>query len=255
MFDIVQSIVIGVVQGLIEWLPLSSEGTVSMILVNFFNYQLKDAVTYALWLHVGTLFSALFYFRKDIPVILKEYKFHPNSIFWFLLIASFFSFIVAAPIYFFGLDKIDVSIATFFIGGLLIFTGIMQLAVRHKGEKPKKTNIIDAFIVGPLQGLAIMPGVSRSGITTSTLLMRKYNSETAFRLSFLMSMPVIAAMSVYLAVTSTAAVFNIGSMVAVLVSFIVGILSINVLLKLVRRYNFGTVCIVFGALVILAKFI
>ena len=113
----------------------------------------------------------------------------------------------------------------------------------------------DSLISGLVQGTSILPGISRSGVTVSTILFEKYDQDNALRLSFLMSVPVtIASVIVDIifgggSVLGTLNIFTIG--IIVLVSFLIGYLTIDLLLRLARKINFGYFCILYGIIAFL----
>jgi undecaprenyl-diphosphatase len=109
-------------------------------------------------------------------------------------------------------------------------------------------------IVGIIQAFAVLPGLSRSGLTTSTLLIRKHDPEYALKLSFLMSIPAVLVAEIGLIIMQKA-VFDIYSLVAILVSFLLGLLTLGSLLKIAQRINFGYFCIFLGLISILAIFV
>jgi undecaprenyl-diphosphatase len=243
--EIIQAIVLGIVQGIAEWLPVSSEGINALILVNFFGKSVAEAVPIAIWLHLGTLLSAIIFFRKDIAAFGKELpKIGKES--KFILIATVFTGIIGGLIYLLGVAKLDIKgeYATAFIGILLIITGILQM--KAKKENPdKKLSVKDSILVGGLQGLAVLPGISRSGISYSTMLLRKFDAKKALRLSFLLSIPAVLAAEVGLLVLGEIS-FSLESVISVVVAFVVGMVSIKYFLKLAAKLNFGKFCVILG---------
>ena len=140
------------------------------------------------------------------------------------------------------------------IGVLLIGTGILlRTADQFELGNRETPTLRDAVLVGGMQGLSILPGVSRSGTTAGTLLFRGYDGENAFRLSFLLSIPAAAGAGLLVVlktgklpiVTPTAAV------VAIVTSAVIGYLTIDALLRVVERISFWAVCICIGTLAVL----
>lgn len=248
-----EAIILGLIQGIAEWLPVSSEGMISLFLVNFMGYTLKDAVVYAIWLHMGTFFSALVYFYKDILSAFKDLKFKRDSLFWFVCIGTVCSLVIGGPLVLFGLDHIDAGLASGVIGLMLLITGIVQLRIKKSG-KSRKLDVKDSILVGIGQGFSAMPGISRSGTTTAILLMQKYKAFDALRISFIMSIPLVLISTVYLGVTEPTLI-TIDSFIALVVAFVTGLIGIKVLMKVAEKINFGLFCIVMGILAIIAIFI
>jgi undecaprenyl-diphosphatase len=138
------------------------------------------------------------------------------------------------------------------IGVLLIFTGVFQRvggAALGQREAPGR---FDAVLTGGLQGLAVLPGVSRSGVTTGALLLRGYEDTTAFRLSFLLSIPAAAgaAALVVLDAGGLPAIGFVPALVALATSAAVGHLTIDALLRFVERVPFWIVCLALGLLAV-----
>lgn len=228
---------LGILQGIFEWLPISSEGVVSLA-GSFF---LKDfnIVDFSLFLHLGTFFACVFYFWKD----LKEILFFKNKeLFRFLLISTIFSLIVGFPLY-----KLVKGII--FGNFLLIITGIGLLFTSYFNRKRIGLRIsFDrlAILAGIFQGLAVIPGFSRSGATVFALSFSKLNPEEILKISYLMSIPVVFVSSVYLYLESSQILFE--SWPAFLSSFLVGFLSLKVLISLSKKMNFSKFALFFALL-------
>ena len=192
---LLDSVIFGILQGIFEWLPISSQGNIVLVMVGLMGMDPGNALNFAIFLHTGTLFSVIVYFRNDIINLLKSlrtyrpgYSQENDRVITFLLVST----IITGTLGFFLYKSI--RMATFsgevflgLVGLALIITGILQ-KISEKGKvKFTKPNFKDSVLMGILQGLAIVPGISRSGITVSGLLLRKYDSKEALRLSFLMS--------------------------------------------------------------------
>ena len=115
--SLTQSVILGIIQGVTEWLPISSEGINTIIMTQLLDRSLKDAIVLALWLHLGTLFSSLVYFRKDIKKIVTKKGSELN----FIILATVISLIIAAPFMLFGLENINIQGTAImaFIGGCI----------------------------------------------------------------------------------------------------------------------------------------
>ncbi len=110
----------------------------------------------------------------------------------------------------------------------------------------------DSLLLGGVQGLATLPGISRSGITVSTLLLKKFDDTTALKLSFLMSLPIILLGNILLNIGDIAQTFATASIYGLLTSFIFGLLTIHALIKLSKKINFGWFVLVFAILMMLS---
>ena len=261
-----ESIVLGTIQGIAEWLPVSSEGIIVLVKTNFFESKtLIDTVEIALFLHLGTFLAALVYFRKDVwalVVSLFKYKtslIETKAVLHFLVISTFISGIVI-----FGFLKIfDSSDAiilatgktiTIIIGIMLLITGILQLRSRKFGWRSSANlNYKDSIALGIMQGLAAIPGLSRSGLTVSSLLLRNFKESEAIRLSFLMSLPVVLGGNIVLNLQGFS--WSLERFVALLFAFVFGLLTIDILLRVARKIQFAWFVLGFGVLMILTVFL
>ncbi len=257
-----ESSILGIVQGITEWLPLSSEGVIILIKTNLFrsSFSLSDLIRYALFLHLGTFLAALIYFRKDVLFLIKSFfnykkaSFKTKKIINFYILATLLSGLLG----FFLLSilrKIDDRFIlsgrtiTFTIGVLLLFTAFLQ--IKKKKEKTRDAadlKILDGILLGVAQGFSILPGISRSGITISALLLRKVDEIDALKLSFLMSLPVVFGANIVLNLDKF--FFSLNSFLGLFFSFLFGILTIHILLGISKKTNFGWFVLFFGFLMI-----
>ena len=268
----IEYIIIAILQGLFEWLPISSSGQVMMVSINFFGIPPEKAFSLSIWVHLGTAIAVLIKLRKDYIQIIKsiiprKFEVDEGDIKkrnW-LIYATIGTAITAIPLYLLfkfviveGFTATQGDVLTLVISGLLIITGIVLLTFRRKlGKKTINTVsdrelIKDSSIAGLIQGIAILPGISRSGFTVSTLLFEKYDQDQSLKLSFLMSVPVVLAsigMDIIFgegSVFGTIDIFTI--LIITAVSFIVGYLSMELLLKIAQKINFSYFCILYGVL-------
>ena len=265
----IEYIIIAIIQGLVEWLPISSSGQVLIASVTIFGIPPEQAFSLSIWLHLGTTIAVIVKMRKDFIRIIKSIipgKFEIEDIHvkkrnW-LIYATIGTAITAIPLYLLlkfliiEFDATQGDLITLVISGFLIITGIVLLIFKKKfGNKTIDTIsnrelIKDSSISGLIQGIAILPGISRSGFTISTLIFEKYTQEQSLKLSFLMSVPVALAsigMDIIFgegSVFGTIDIFTILIMTAV--SFIVGYFSMELLLKIARKINFSYFCILYG---------
>ncbi|MFQ3295530.1 MAG: undecaprenyl-diphosphatase [Natrialbaceae archaeon] len=266
MTDSLLAFLLGVLQGVFEWLPISSEGNVSMALTAL-GRSPEASVQLALFLHLGTALAATVYYRRSISDVLATLpEWRPRSAFVeataetsFLGIATVASGVVGGIGYLLLEEAVSaLSGGTFvaLIGVLLIATGVLQrTAGEGNGESvsARRPTAFDAVLVGALQGLAVLPGVSRSGTTTSALLLRRYEGEQSFRLSFLLSIPaaVGAGLIVALDVGGVPSVSPASGAIALGTAAIVGYATIDLLMRIVRRVAFWGVCVGLGALAVI----
>jgi len=278
MLTLFEAVIIGSIQGITEWLPISSKAMTSLVMIKFFGKTLSEALPMAIWMHIGTLLASAIYFRKEINKILKRLPVYfsetilgnksgkksnlkkeeneEDSLINFLIIATFMTGIIGVPIMLFVVEEAQLSgdAATAVIGIFLIVTGILQRVSANVKSTKKLPSTKDAFIVGLGQGFAALPGISRSGTTTGLFLFRKFDSENALRYSYLMSIPAVLGAEIVLQITDIIKV-DFASILAIVFSFVFGLLTISTFLKVAKKVNFSSFCIILGLLSILSLFL
>jgi len=264
MDEWVVAILLGVLQGIFEWLPISSEGNLTLALTAM-GRSPEEAVRYSLFLHVGTAVAATVYYRRDLWAIAEGIpSWRPGRAFSgdaaetsFLGIATVASVAVAA-VAFLALEAAATALTggafVALIGVLLIATGLVQRVAEAGVVDPDRSPApLDGLLVGGLQGLAVLPGVSRSGVTTSALLLRGYDGEQSFRLSFLLSIPAAFGGGVLgiVGAEGIPAVSPLEAAIALVATVLVGYATIGALMRVVREVAFWAVCVGLGGLAIL----
>jgi len=250
-----EGLILGAIQGITEWLPVSSEGVLTLVGLKFFGKDFASSVSLAVFLHLGTFLAALFYFRKNvINLFRKENKKMLSFLFFVTLITG----VVGLPLFIFGLDylgKLPLGYIIAIVGVFLIITGLVQFK-KQEGDFKKKgdLNKKDCWIVGILQGLSVLPGLSRSGLTVAGFLFRKFKDTEALKLSFLISLPVVLGGNIALNLMDDGVEFSTVSFVALATAFVVGLATISLLLKIARKINFGWFAIGFGVLTLFSLF-
>lgn len=257
-----QSVIIGVLQGIFEWLPISSEGNITLYLTAIEGLPAKLSVKLSLFLHAGTALSAIGYYRDEILSLLQDLpKWRPDSAFSpgtaqlsFFAIGTLVSGLVGVVSYT-ALEQFVNELAggvfIALIGVLLIITGLFQLVANDDGGGGKDTpDLTDAVLVGLLQGLAILPGVSRSGTTVSALLLRDHDGPTSFHLSFILSIPAAIGGGLIVFLDEGMAIDPTLGLVALLTSAVVGYLTIDLLIRIVNRVAFWGICFGLGAIAV-----
>ena len=256
----VAAAVLGLLQGLVEWLPVSSEGIVAGAYALIFDASLDDAVLFALWLHVGTVPSVLIALRRDIIDIVREFLTRPKTpspTARFLVVATLVSGVVGLPLLLTlsDISSVGGTAATGLIGCFMLVTGYAQLR-RHESDDHarEELSLIDSLLVGVAQGLAVIPGLSRSGMTVAALLSRRVDRKRALTLSFLLSIPVSLAAALYVGFESGLA-FDTEAVLAACVAFVVGLLTIKALMATAAKMNFGWFVTAVGAVMIVGALI
>lgn len=256
--------ILGIVQGVFEWLPVSSEGIIVLVRTHFFaNTSLIDTIHLALFLHLGTVLAALVYFRKDIQRLLyslfqfKTASLEDKKTISFIFISTLITGVIGILLSLFIKENeilIDsyTTLITLGIGVLLLITGVLLSLEKYLISEREVSDIthLDSILLGFVQAMAALPGLSRSGLTVSALLLRKFNKEDALRLSFLMSIPVVLGGNILLNISNP--LFSPESFVALVFSFGFGLLTIHGLLKIAERIHFGYFVLLFGVLTIAA---
>jgi len=260
MNPVIVAILLGILQGVLEWIPVSSEGGVALASTVLAGIAPDDATRLALFLHAGTAVAAIAYYRTDVADILgsvRELSRRPfaddTAALSFLAIATLATGLTGLPAYLLldaAVSGLEGGLFLALVGGLLVLTGLLQrFAVALSLGERSRPNWVDALFVGALQGIAILPGVSRSGTTVSALLLRGHEGESSLRLSFLLSIPAaLGANALVLADDGVPAIDPLSAVVALSVSAVVGYLTVGALVRLVRTVPFWTVCTVFGGL-------
>ena len=239
---ILQAVILGLAQGLGEFLPISSSA--HLVLIPWFLKWTDPGLTFDVALHLGTLVAVVIYFWKDwwrlITKGFSDVRSVEGRLFWYLVAAS-----VPGAIGGYLLEKKAETVfrSPTLIATMLILMGILLYwADRRSTKKIEMSNITfgTSLLIGISQVLAIVPGVSRSGITMTTGLLMGVTREGAARFSFLLSTPIIfgAAMVKLPGVISNSSVITANFMIGTVVSCIAGIVSIGFLLRYVQTKNF-----------------
>ena len=261
-----ETVILGAIQGITEWLPISSEGAIILAKVNFFRSGLTASklISFALFLHLGTFLAALIYFRRDIFSIIKglfnygKEKEETKKLIRFYVLATLVSGIVGFLI-FKIIESIEENLVlagrglTLMIGILLLITAFSQFRRKKGYRKIIDLKTVDGFLLGAVQGFSILPGLSRSGLTVSTLLLRKFDKKQALKLSFLMSLPAILGGNIALNLNSF--LLNFEFLVGFILTFLLGISTIHLLLKTADKIKFEWFVLFFGLITILSIFI
>ena len=265
--SILQALVLGVIQGLTELLPISSSGHLEIIpwLFNWtsdpqFNIDFEG---FDVALHFGTFLAiALFFFKDWIKLIVggfnqvvKKKKTTEGRMFWYLVIATIPGGIIGLLLDTFAGDILKKPII---IAIALIVMGIILYFVDKKSKSTtdyEHMSFKQTFLIGLSQCLAFIPGVSRSGITMTAGRAMGVDRTSAARYSFMLSAPIVFAATIF---KLKDFVFNIPFFVGVLTSFIVGIIVIKWLLNYLQKGSFKLFAIyrvVFGIIIIVFTFI
>jgi undecaprenyl-diphosphatase len=245
-----QAVVLGIVEGITEFLPVSSTGHLT-ITEELLGMPVDDvAVTaYTAIIQVGAIAAAIIYFWRDIVRIVAAFfrgLFRPEArehADWRLSLAVIVGCIPIGVVGLLGKDLIEGPLRSLWVvaAGLIVWSGVMVFAERAATQQraERDVRLKDGLIIGLVQCFALVPGVSRSGATISAGLLRDLDRVTSTRLSFLLGIPALTAAGLLEAVTLrddiTARVGWVATAVGTVVSFVVAYASIAWLLRFVSR--------------------
>jgi undecaprenyl-diphosphatase len=242
-----QAIFLAIVQGLTEFLPLSSSGHL-VILQKLFNFS-EPPVFFDILVHVGTLMAIFFYFRKSLV------KMTPKTL-WLIIVGTIPAVIVGLFLQNY-LDLIFNSLKL--VGFTLLLTSLLLFSTKKIEKNKRQFNQLkwpDALFVGLFQALAILPGLSRSGSTIVAGLWRQFEQETAFQFSFFLAIPAILGaliLQIPDLMTSPCSYPQQGFL-GMIIAALVGYLSLRVLKKTLvktKLWFFGFYCLILGLIVLL----
>jgi len=249
---IIKTVILGIVQGLTEFLPISSSGHLA-VLEKYFG--ISEPVTLSVFLHFGTFLATVVFFFKPIRDIIKGiFKKEKESInyLWYIIIGTIpigiFGFIFRTQIEQTFSDMLMITLFLGATGTILLLTTIIK-----RGEA--KVNFLSALVIGFSQMFAVFPGISRSGMTISAALFSKVAPERAFNFSFLLSLPAILGANI-IEVSSIPKIENpLSVIIGMVCSFIFGIIALKILKKAVqnRFHYFGFYCLGISIILLLLR--
>ncbi|BAV95242.1 undecaprenyl-diphosphate phosphatase [Ichthyobacterium seriolicida] len=256
---IIELIILAIVQGLTEFLPISSSGHLELVKVVLgYDISSKDSLLLTVVLHLATVFSTLVVFKKEIKDIFSglfttKWNIHADFSLKILL-----SIIPSTCVGLFLLDEIEKLFNgnTIFIGSMLILNGIILLVLNKEQYSSKLISFLDSFFIGVAQAIAILPGISRSGLTISTAVVLGNNKRESAKFSFLMVIPLVLAKGIKdisSGQMSFLEISNIDLAIAFIVSFLTGIIACRSMIKLVEKSNikyFSLYCFSIGTVVV-----
>ena len=247
--EIFQTIILGIVQGAGEFLPISS--TAHLVLVPYLFSWKDPGLSFDVALHLGTLLAIIIYFWKDWLEIfklgassLKLIKYESDSylnnknIFWLIVVATIpgaiAGFLLEEKAETIFRNPLIISLALILVGLVLFLT---DKYAKHRKEI-RDVNVKDSVIIGISQAVAIIPGVSRSGATITSGLAMGLNRKDAARFSFLLSAPIILGASVFKLPELFSEKISLFTIVGIVFSFGSGYLAIKYLLKFVEKSSY-----------------
>ena len=256
-----EPVLLGALQGIMEWLPVSSTGGLVVVMVELLEYSSERSASLAFFLHLGTAVSAALYFRRDVRRILGGLgRYRPgfsgeNRMASFLMVSTAISGSLGYALFAsLGVYALPGDLLLGMVGAALVATGLIQRFSRGGGGRTADDlDLRDSILLGVVQAFSVIPGLSRSGVTVSALLFRGYRAADALRLSFLMGIPAVLGAQAGLAATTGIPDMPAGELAAGLAaSAAVGYLLIGALLRVARRVRFWLFAVLMGAVALLS---
>jgi undecaprenyl-diphosphatase len=267
--NIFQAVLLGAVEGITEFLPVSSTGHLT-IMEKLMGYDLDDPdiTAFTVIIQSGAVLATIIFLMKDIlrivPAFLggltsKAKRDNPDFRFGWAVILGSIPIVIIALLF---KDTIETTLRSlwFVAGALILWSGVMAFAdhaatqIRHEDEVGWK----DTLIIGFVQCMALIPGISRSGATMSAGLLRDFDRVTVTKLSFFLSIPALAGASVLQGIEEydniSQGVGWLNTIVATAVSFVVAYFAVNWLLKYIAKHSYSIFIfyrLVLGSLLIL----
>lgn len=257
--DYLESIILGIVQGLTEFLPISSSGHLEISKVILGNdLSNKESLLFTIVLHTATAFSTIFFFRKDLWEIfsgLFDKKHNTSHNFSISIIISM------VPAVFVGLFFEETINSMFdgnliLVGSMLYITALLLFISDFLKLKQNKINFKNSFIIGLVQAIAILPGISRSGATIASAVIIGIDREKAARFSFIMVIPLILG-SMAKSLLDNGLNFENFDVVSLslgfISAFVTGLFACKWMISLVKKsklYYFSIYCCIVGSIII-----
>jgi undecaprenyl-diphosphatase len=260
-----ESIALGILQGLTEFLPISSSGHL-VLGENILKVKLGD-ISFEVFLHFGTLLSVVIVFRKTIWGMIKAVMEKAGvsflkgdqagltenwNLFWLIMLGSVPAGVLG--ILFKGWVEKSFS-STHFVSIMLLITGFVLFLTKFVKKAEGKIKFSDAFLIGIAQAIAMLPGISRSGLTISTGIFRKTQREKAAEFSFLLSLPAVFGATVLKlkdVLNQSHPSFNLWFyLIGTVCAFLFGCVAIKFLLNVIKKGKFeffGYYCFLIGFL-------
>lgn len=242
-----QALVLGALQGITEWLPVSSEGQAMLAMMNWMGMSPADALSCSILLHTGTMLAVIVRFRRELVDMLNM----ESKLMRTVIVATLCTGVTGVPLYMLFRESFTAGDqATLLIGCLLMITGLM---LRLRGSSTRDREEIttkEMAILGLAQGFSILPGVSRSGTTLTVLLMRGMKQDEALFISFIISVPAVLGAIALDCLTGSVSIQPLPGAAMLASSFITGYATMDLLVRFARNVSFSWFCIAIGMITV-----
>lgn len=249
MAEILRAILLGIIQGLTEFLPVSSSGH----LILFEKLGLAEpSLTLNIMLHIGTLFAVIIVYRKQLWQLLRR-PFSKASLLYVLACIPTGIIALIMKKYLYGWIMGDMLPFGFLVTAVLL--AAVDLC---RIDKNTPLNAKNALLTGVMQGIAVLPGISRSGATVSALMLSGVKREEAAEFSFILSVPVIilsAVSELWGESVTFKSVFTLPTICGMLAAFAFGLFSIRFMIKLIKTKQFWPFSVYLAVLAVVCFFI
>ncbi|NQU54304.1 MAG: undecaprenyl-diphosphate phosphatase [Bacteroidetes bacterium] len=255
-----QALILGILQGLTEFLPVSSSGHLE-IGHTLLGVNNSNNLLFAVVVHVATVLSTLVVFRKDISILIKDllaFQWNESTIYISKLLFSSVPVLILAVFFKEDIEKLYTGNLVM-VGSMLLLTALLLGLTHFTKRTDGKITFFKALLIGIAQAMAVIPGISRSGATIATGLLLKTEKSEIARFSFLMVLiPIFGAALLNIAngeIASTQTIGILPLIVGFVAAFLSGLLACSWMIKIVKRGKliyFAIYCLVIGLIAIFA---
>ena len=251
MVSLVQAVILSIVQGITEWLPISSSGHLALM-QEFFGFQ---NLSYDVFLHFASILAVIIIFRKDIMSILR-FDNRKKFVYAGLIILA------VIPAFIFGILLKNYIVTSFqnflFLGLFFIFSGIVIYSTKFSRGKNSQVRFVESLFIGTMQVFALFPGISRSGMTISAGMFAGLKKKEAVRFSFLLAIPVILGASLAEATQILKTDINYFILIiSFIITIFISLITIKLLIRIINNdnfYLFGIYNFILGVIVLIWSF-
>lgn len=259
----IEALILGIIQGLTEFLPVSSSGHLEIGSV-LLNVQTSDNLLFAIIVHLATALATVVVFGKDILTLLKDllaFKWNESTQFVFKIGLSMIPVFIVGVFFKDAVEELFIG-NLLLVGSMLLITGGLLLFAHYKNDGSKSVGFLGALVIGIAQAVAVLPGISRSGATISTALILGVERSKAARFSFLMVLlPILGAsilqMKDYAENPAGHEVSFLVLLIGFLAAFLSGFVACKWMIAIVKKgklTHFALYCLIVGGIAIIASF-